>query len=608
MMIDSEKENRQKKSFSAEIAFSILWVIFTVAVTVLYFAVRYLMDNWAELSADELVYHLKSTLSGTNPEMIRDAVLHYVLPAAILAAVLIGIRFLLRNGKRTKTAYMAGVFLVEIVVLISVKKELDDRIGLTDYIRWNLFHSSDDFVAENYVDPGNVKIEFPEKKRNLIYIFMESMEMTFADRESGGRFEKNIIPELTELAQTGEDFSGEESVLNGGIPLPGAPLKVPVNGNTIQSEEQFFQGMESLGTILEKQGYRQELLIGSDAKFGGRDLFYRGHGNFEIRDYSYALENGRIPEGYKVFWGYEDEKLFNFAREDLEELAKGNEPFNLTMLTVDTHFEDGYRCRLCRDDFGEQYADAFACSSRQVTEFVRWVQQQDFYEDTVIVICGDHLTMDKDFCKDVPEDYLRKTYVTIINGRSPDRESAVRKSREYSTMDLFPTTLAAMGVQIDGHRLGMGTDLYSDEKTLIEKYGLSECELQLSMPSAFMDRMSGIRITEDVLASARKNAYIRAKEYDDGRIMISLHGVGNAIDHKYIDKVELEIRDKKTGDKESFEVPLNIGNKNNPTQFNYPLEFDSHGRSLEDIEAIFYISSGGFEHYEVADLEHSLKK
>ena len=68
------------------------------------------------------------------------------------------------------------------------------------------------------------------------------------------------------------------------------------------------------------------------------------------------------------------------------------------------------------------------------------------------------------------------------------------------------------------------------------------------------------------------------------------------------------IRDKKTGDKESFEVPLNIGNKNNPTQFNYPLEFDSHGRSLEDIEAIFYISSGGFEHYEVADLEHSLKK
>ena len=45
------------------------------------------------------------------------------------------------------------------------------------------------------------------------------------------------------------------------------------------------------------------------------------------------------------------------------ELAAGEQPFNLTLLTVDTHFEDGYKCRLCDDRFGDnQYANAIACS------------------------------------------------------------------------------------------------------------------------------------------------------------------------------------------------------------------------------------------------------
>ena len=42
---------------------------------------------------------------------------------------------------------------------------------------------------------------------------------------------------------------------------------------------------------------------------------------------------------------------------------------------------------------------------RQVKEFVDWIQQQDFYENTTIVIAGDHPTMDKDFCEDVDDDY-----------------------------------------------------------------------------------------------------------------------------------------------------------------------------------------------------------
>jgi phosphoglycerol transferase len=39
-------------------------------------------------------------------------------------------------------------------------------------------------------------------------------------------------------------------------------------------------------------------------------------------------------------------------------------------------------------------------------------------------------------------------------------------------MDMFPTTLAALGVEIEGDKLGIGVNLFSDKQTLAEKYGI----------------------------------------------------------------------------------------------------------------------------------------
>jgi len=89
---------------------------------------------------------------------------------------------------------------------------------------------------------------------------------------------------------------------------------------------------------LAQEGYSQTLLIGSDATFGGRRLYFTEHGNYDIVDYNYALQSGMIPADYKVWWGYEDQRLFGFAKEKLLELSNQEEPFNLTMLTVDYAF------------------------------------------------------------------------------------------------------------------------------------------------------------------------------------------------------------------------------------------------------------------------------
>lgn len=317
-------------------------------------------------------------------------------------------------------------------------------------------------------------------------------------RNLGGAFDTNIIPELTALAENSEDFSGADGGINGGQPLNGSgwtmgamfahtsglPLKISIGSNNMESQSTFFPGIVTLGDLLEDEGYRNVLLIGSDAEFGGRALYFKEHGNYTLMDYNYAKNEGWIPRDYSVWWGYEDKKLFEFAKTQLSALAAEDQPFCLTMLTVDTHFEDGYLCEDCVDADGDRYAAVIRCSDHRVSEFVRWVKDQDFYENTSIVIVGDHLTMDKDFCNNVPPDYERKVYTAYVNSAAVNVNAGLR--REYSTFDLFPTTLAAMGCSIPGDRLGLGTNLFSGTQTILEQYGADEVNSQLEMDSTFM--------------------------------------------------------------------------------------------------------------------------
>ena len=294
----------------------------------------------------------------------------------------------------------------------------------------------------------------------------------------------------------------------------GLPLNISIDGNDMDTQDNFFPEIITIGDILESAGYSQTLMLGSDATFGGRRNYFTQHGNYNIKDYNYGIEQGWIPEDYKVWWGYEDQKLFDYAKEELQNLATGSEPFNLTLLTVDTHFEDGYPCEICPTTYGDnQYANVMACSSKQVDEFVKWIQQQDFYENTTIVISGDHPTMDSDFCEDVDEDYTRKVYTTYINADA----TALSTRRGYTTFDNFPTTLGALGVQIEGDRLGLGTNLFSSTQTLVERYGIDMEESELKKKSELIDKLSDIdENSEELLLRQGKvpTGEIAVGEYD----------------------------------------------------------------------------------------------
>lgn len=467
----------------------ILGAVLMALAALVFFGVRWLLDTWQHLSMDELAYHLTASLTGADRSMVLDFAVQCLLPALLVLPAGLFLYRRMRHGA------LCGVILL-IVSLTGSFLWLDARVQVVDYLRSQ--GEDSDFIAQHYADPAQTKITFPSEKRNLVYIFLESMETTYADAQSGGAMERNLIPNLTRIAQENEDFSGPTAELNGGRVLfgstwtmgamfahtAGLPLKVSVEGNSMGTQEHFFPGIQTLGDILQDAGYNQTLLIGSDAAFGGRDQYFSQHGDYALKDYVYAQNEGWIDDKYFVFWGYEDEKLFAFAKEELGRLSEQEAPFHLSILTVDTHFEDGYLCPRCGDSAGDKYANVILCSDCQVAEFLAWLTEQPCYDDTAVVLVGDHLTMDSDFCNGVSADYTRRVYTAFVNAAAEVPDAAAR--RDFSTFDLLPTTLAAMGVQIRGNRLGLGANLFSDEKTLTETYDVNTLQAELRKNSTFM--------------------------------------------------------------------------------------------------------------------------
>lgn len=472
------------------------------------------LDYFYEVAFSTALYQLFSPMKGTAPGILNtylDTCLYPAVKYALLFTVFytacdillkvlileydvrIGKReFCLRIGNRFRliSKIILGLGMLVLCILSCHRIVL---VGIPEYID-SITHSSNIYEAE-YIDSKQVSIEFPER-RNLLLIYMESMESTYASTEAGGAKYVNYIPGLTALANENVHFSNDDD-LGGATSYPkttwtmsgllasssGVNYQLPIEGNTANNYENFLPGLTTLGDILRESGYHNYFMCGSDAVFGGRADFYIQHGNYTILDYYGAIRDGIIPSDYSVFWGMEDKYLYEYAKQALTEIASSSEPFNFTMLTVDTHHPDGYVCSLCDNAYPEQFANAITCADKQVCEFIDWVKEQDWYENTTIVITGDHLSMNADFWDDIG-DYERTIYNCFIN--LPKGLVASRTTnREFSTMDMFPSIIAAIGANIEGDRLGLGTNLFSAEQTLPEKLGKEVFYEELSLYSKY---------------------------------------------------------------------------------------------------------------------------
>lgn len=498
----------QEESKKALKAFAVTGVVFFSLSFAFLMAGHCIPHTWSGVRPEQMIINMISPTEGTELSIYLTG-FEYVL-LAVGFSILFGILCMkcvrIEIPKAGKAATILSCkakavlcFVLSAVMLIGSGCYFSNAISLP--VMFKIFLVPSDFIEKEYVDLRDVQVTFPEKKRNLIYIYLESVENSYLSKELGGYMDVNLMPELTELAYDGNVFSNTSGKFGGPIQVTGTewsmaskinqmfgiPMKASTNFNAYSTPGHFLSGAYGLTDLLHDNGYEQVFWVGAPGKFAGENLMLEQHGNVTDKDYYYALENGLIPPGYKVWWGFEDDKLFAFGKEELLALSQKDQPFHLTLTTIDTHATGGYLPDGAPTPYDDPYSNAIAYNTRRVTEFVRWVQKQPFYENTTIIMIGDHHSMDNVFFGSFDKSYLRTTFNLILNPSASvaDTDASRFVNRTYANFDMLPTALAALGCRIEGERAGIGTNLYSTQQTLLEKYGIEYVDGELQKRSDF---------------------------------------------------------------------------------------------------------------------------
>ncbi len=496
-MKQKREKNRQWEYRPARIAVwtTVFGLLFLIGCTLLSLGIWY--RNTYGLELNELLYTLTSPLKGTGQGTI-ELILHSCLPWVCLSVVaFVGVAIVIsRQGRVYRLCRRIGAGVCSLVLVFAlVFSSL--TLNLPEYFKKR--NATTTIYEECYVDPRSVVISAENgKPKNLIYIYLESMETTYASKKEGGSQNRvNFIPKLTELANQELFFTDSPDGLLGGFhstngtgwtmaallsTTAGIPFAFPIGANAGSEEEKFAEGACAIGNILDEKGYRQMFLCGSDAVFGGRRSYFECHGNYEIFDLYTAREQGYIPDDYYVWWGYEDAILYEIAKDQVTEMANGDQPFNFTMLTVDTHHVDGYVCESCDTSYDERLEMVLRCADQQLVDFIDWCREQPFYENTAIVITGDHPRMDTTYVSKTSY-YDRTMYNCFINPAVEPKGDTT--GRVFTSFDMFPTTLAAMGFSIEGEQLALGVNLFSDLPTLAEQLGYKYFDEEISKQSEY---------------------------------------------------------------------------------------------------------------------------
>lgn len=486
----------------AIVSFFVYVVLFFIAL------LNWLVITFPLNNAEGVLFTLLTSKTGTkhfvvdlliDSGVLRDALngLFVVLLLALLVSVLLRKKMKCFWKPYVLSMFVCGIFLGSFFLV-----NLFTKIPVTEYAKtlYTAFSGPKDspFYRDNYIFPDSVQIIFPEKKYNLIYIMLESMETNFAP----------ITPELDSLSKVHLSF------LPGGYPaantdltiasqtakLCGLPLSPPLHEamfGTVNGIKNFMGNATCFTDILAKEGYSQTYIQGSDSEFGSKKYLWTLHGNVNVHDLLYFEENGLFKKENEHFWGFDDAELYHLAKHDLNEIVKDTtKPFAFYLLTVDTHIPYGYLNSECPekvDVIENQLPAVISCTSFEVSKFIEWIQAQPWFENTVIVVVGDHVHPYFNASEDMNRFVAAKNLLGEIDQQKKhfwvnffinSQKEPAQVNRKFNSFDMFPTILESIGADIEGHALGFGRSLFSDEKTLLERYPKEMIDSVLKTPSS----------------------------------------------------------------------------------------------------------------------------
>lgn len=442
-------------------------------------------------------------------------------------------------------SFVSGAFFTFISFKLSLKNKLIlflgsiaffvYTFGVVEYI-YGIGNISEIYEKE-YVYPAP---KAPEEKRNLIVLYLESLEDNYKNYDGKGT---NLLPNLSKIASENYHFEGFQQLF-----FSNATISAQVAGTCglIYKNEFDTKNLSAIinnilpqatcySDILNKENYNTYFIQGTSVDFANTRNFMLQHGFANLYGSEELDKNSqyRNSDG----WGITDFKLYEISKRKILNLAKQKQPFLFVLSTFDTHPPIAKLDKHCIKKFGDE-RDTIICADKMAADFIRWVQKQDFYPNTTIVTIGDHIQLGGNSI--YPNKQNRKIFNAIIN----PIDGVIPQKHEWTTFDLTPTILEAIGYKSD--KFGLGRSLWKKNQTLFEKYG-SSLDIEFQKNSSFYQKLCTSKKDTELphffdlnLGQTIKNNHI--KQYTSAHISLGKNDFNavwtNNLNFKIIGKIE----------------------------------------------------------------------
>lgn len=337
------------------------------------------------------------------------------------------------------------------------------------------------FSSGNHAEPDPEYFGIAED-RNVIVIALESVQQFLIDYELEDQYGQSheVMPFLSSIYndedsysfenffhQTGQGKSSDAEVL-GELSLYGLPQGSAFQ--TLGSTNTF----HSAPNILEEQGdYTSAAFHGNVGSFWNRIDTYQSFGY----DFFFDSEFYDVSGERSLEYGLKDKLFFHDSAEYLEQLPQ---PFYSKFITVSHHFpyplDDenvDFPAAQTDDDTINNYFVTAHYADQAIEEFFNYLKSSGLYEDSIIVMYGDHYGISDmrnpslaplvDVETEEWNDYhntqmQRVPFIMHVPG-SGNGEVFDTYSGQ---VDMLPTLLHLLGMETDDY-LFMGQDILSEE-------------------------------------------------------------------------------------------------------------------------------------------------
>ena len=450
----------------------LLFAVFSFLIT-LFAAVKIVIGK-VDLQA--ILFHIEFGVSGL------DAAFTYKLGSTLGGLWLIAVVSIFQYSRYSRYGMRVLYGFISVCILAnplfySGLKNVGYRVGLLDTLNRP--------ELQQIYSPMALSSDV-ESRKNLIIVYVEGLERTYENQAVFG----DIYGQITELEADSVVFSNVGQITSTGWTIAGlvaSQCGVPLLRNGVFFKNNFEEGaailpnVVCLGDILSQAGYSQEFVLGSSPEFAGKDLFLRNHGFDTIIG---DQELADIAPNDRNQWGLFDDDLLDVVKRRIVALEHMPAPYHLEVLTIGAHGYGGFVSKNCREEavsaVTENILEAVACINRNAAEFVETIKSLVDMENTLIVLLSDHLAHGNNVSGTLNKLDRRNTAIFIGAGLAPQLIA-----KQGSMIDIFPTILDVLDVQMFESRAGLGVSLFSDRPTLLEQFELEAVDAALTFDKAF---------------------------------------------------------------------------------------------------------------------------